>query len=45
MSDIFITIRNQNENAMTSVEGVAFLAILRQDGTVVDRKPVNLRYA
>lgn len=45
MSDIFITIRNQNENAMTSVDGVIFVAILKQDGTVVGQKSVNLRYA
>ncbi|MCL1469539.1 hypothetical protein [Argonema antarcticum] len=45
MSDIFISIRNQNGNAMTSVEGVAFVAILRQDGTTVDRQTVSLRYA
>ncbi|MFB2923742.1 hypothetical protein [Aerosakkonema funiforme] len=45
MSDIFISIRNQNGNAMTSVEGVAFIAILRQDGTVIDRQTVSLRYA
>lgn len=45
MSDIFVTIRNQDGNAMTSVDGVIFLAILRQDGTTIARKPVNLRYA
>jgi len=45
MSDIFISIRNQNDNAMTSVDGVAFIAILRQDGTTLDRQTVELRYA
>jgi hypothetical protein len=37
MSDIFVSIRNQDGIAMTSVEGVAFVAILRQDGTIIDR--------
>lgn len=45
MSDIFITIRNQNDNAMTSVDGMAFVAILKQDGSIVDRKLVGLRFA
>jgi len=45
MSDIFITIRNQNDNAMTSVGGVPFVAILRQDGSILAQKPVGLRYA
>lgn len=45
MSDIFITIRNQNENAMTSVDGVIFVAILKQDGKIIQQKSVNLRYA
>lgn len=45
MSDIFIAIRNQNGNAMTSVGGVAFIAILRQDGTMIDRQTVDVRYA
>jgi hypothetical protein len=30
---------------MTSVEGVAFVAILKQDGSMVGQKPVNLKYA
>ena len=45
MSDLFITIRNQNDNAMTSIEGVAFVAIIKQDGSILDRKTVGLRYA
>ena len=45
MSDIFVTIRNQNQNAMTSIDGVVFVAILQQDGTLLAQKPVNLRYA
>ena len=45
MSDIFISIRNQDDRAMTSVGGVAFLAILRQDGTAIARQTVSLRYA
>jgi hypothetical protein len=45
MSDIFVTIRNQNQNAMTSIDGVVFVAILQQDGTILVQKPVNLRYA
>ncbi|MCT7975848.1 hypothetical protein [Laspinema olomoucense] len=45
MSDIFISIRNQNGYAMTSVEGVAFIALVRQDNIVLDRQTVSLRYA
>ncbi len=45
MSDIFVTIRNQNENTMTSVDGVIFVAILKQDGTIIQQKSVNWRYA
>ena len=45
MSDIFVTIRNQNANTMTSVDGVIFVAILKQDGTIIQQKSVNWRYA
>ncbi len=45
MSDIFVSRSNQDGIAMTSVEGVAFVAILRQDGTIIDRQTVSLQYA
>lgn len=45
MSDIFITIRNQDGYAMPSSQGTLFVAILRQDGTLLSQKPVNWRWA
>jgi len=35
MSDIFVTIRNQDGRAMTSVDGIAFITLLAQDGNKV----------
>ena len=34
MSDIFVMIRNQNNVAMTSVDGIAFITLLTRDGRV-----------
>jgi hypothetical protein len=45
MSDLFASIRNQDEYAMTSVEGVAFVAILQQDGTILKQTAVDLFFA
>lgn len=45
MSDIFITIRNQDGYAMPSTQGDLFVAILQQDGTLLAQKPVNWRWA
>ena len=45
MSDIFVSIRNQDEYAMTSVAGVAFVAILQQDGITLRQTPVDLFFA
>lgn len=45
MSDIFASIRNQDEYAMTSLEGVAFVAILQQDGTLLRQTGVDLFFA
>ncbi|MEY3867022.1 MAG: hypothetical protein ACRCT1_05605 [Microcoleaceae cyanobacterium] len=38
ISDIFVSIRNEDGIAMTSVEGVAFVAILKRDVTIIDRQ-------
>jgi hypothetical protein len=45
MSDIFITIRNQDGYAMASYQGTLFVAIAQQDGTAIGEKPVNWRWA
>lgn len=45
MSDIFITIRNQDGYAMPSNQGTIFVAILEQDGTLLSQKTVNPRWA
>ncbi|TVQ51836.1 MAG: hypothetical protein EA366_14850 [Spirulina sp. DLM2.Bin59] len=45
MSDIFISIRNQDGYAMASNQGNLFVAILQQDGTLIDQKHVNWRWA
>ncbi|MEA5420362.1 hypothetical protein VB712_14110 [Spirulina sp. CCNP1310] len=45
MSDIFISIRNQDGYAMPSTQGTLFVAILQQDGTLISQKPVNWRWA
>ncbi|OJJ15738.1 hypothetical protein BI308_24130 [Roseofilum reptotaenium AO1-A] len=45
MSDIFITIRNQEGYAMASHQGTLFVAIIQQDGTLISQKPVNWRWA
>jgi hypothetical protein len=35
MSDIFVTIRNQSKVAMTSIDGIAFVTLLTQEGRVL----------
>ncbi len=42
MSDIFVMIRNQSNNAMTSVEGIAFITLLTRDGRVLAEETVAL---
>ncbi len=45
MSDVFISIRNQNGNALTSVGGIPFVANLKQDGQILAQQVVDLRFA
>ena len=45
MSDIFVMIRNQNNVAMTSVDGIAFITLLTQEGRVVAEETVALMEA
>lgn len=42
MSDIFVMVRNQNNYAMTSVDGVAFITLLTRDGLVLAEEKVDL---
>ena len=45
MSDIFVMIRNQDNLVLTSIEGVAFVALLQQNGQVLAEEVVDLIYA
>jgi hypothetical protein len=46
MSDIYVTIRTHENRAMTSVEGIPIIALVRkQDRLVYDEQPVSLRFA
>jgi len=45
MSDIFVMIRNQDNSALTSIDGIAFITLLRQDGQVLAEETVELIYA
>lgn len=42
MSDIFVMVRNQNNIAMTSVDGIAFITLLTQEGRVLAEETVDL---
>lgn len=45
MSDIFVMVRNQNNIAMTSVDGIAFITLLNRDGRVLAEETVALMEA
>ncbi|MEG3874817.1 MULTISPECIES: hypothetical protein [unclassified Microcoleus] len=45
MSDIFVMVRNQNNMAMTSVDGIAFITLLNRDGRVLAEETVALMEA
>lgn len=46
MSDIYVIIRNQENRAMTSVEGIPVIALARrQDNLIYDEQSVGLRFA
>jgi hypothetical protein len=42
MSDIFVMIRNQSNVAMTSIDGIAFVTLLTQEGRVLSEETVDL---
>jgi hypothetical protein len=44
MSDILIVIRNEAAVAMTSIDGVAVIALVKKDGLIYDEQSVNLRF-
>ncbi|HEY9629683.1 MAG TPA: hypothetical protein V6C84_20455 [Coleofasciculaceae cyanobacterium] len=45
MSDIFVMLRNQDNIALTSIDGIAFVTLLKQDEQVVAEEIVELIYA
>lgn len=45
MSDIFVMVRNQNNTAMTSVDGIAFITLLNRDGRLLAEETVALMEA
>ena len=45
MSDILIVIRNEAGVAMTSIDGVAVIALVKKDELIYDEQSVNLRFA
>lgn len=45
MSDIFVMLRNQDNIALTSIDGIAFVTLLQQDGQLVAEETVELFYA
>ena len=45
MPDIFVMVRNQSNNALSSVGGVAFVTLLQQSDRLIDRQPVDWYYA
>ncbi|MFS8867633.1 hypothetical protein [Synechococcus sp. H65.1] len=45
MSDIFVMIRNQANNALASIEGIPFVAFLEQEGKQIAEETIELIYA
>jgi hypothetical protein len=45
VSDIFVMLRNQDNVALTSIEGIAFVTLLQQDGRMIAEETVELIYA
>lgn len=45
MSDIFVVICNQENNALTSIDGIVFVALLEREGKVLAQETVDLIYA
>lgn len=45
MAIVRIAVRNQNGNALTSIEGIPFIVILSQDERMINEQVVDLIYA
>ncbi|MEN9206361.1 MAG: hypothetical protein Q6J68_02100 [Thermostichales cyanobacterium SZTDM-1c_bins_54] len=45
MADIFVMIRSQENNILTSIDGEAFVTVLEQDGFVLATETVDLTHA
>lgn len=45
MASILIAVRNQNGNALTSIEGTAFIALLGKNGQIISQQTVSMRFA
>lgn len=45
MSDIFVMLREQHNVALTSIHGIPFVALLRQNGQILAAETVDLIYA
>lgn len=45
MADIYITIRNQDNHALTSIDGIAFAILIRQNGSAIAQEDVELIHA
>jgi hypothetical protein len=45
MSDIFVLVRDQDNVALTSIDGIPFVALLQQDGNILAEETVDLIYA
>jgi len=45
MSDIFVMLRNQDNSALTSIDGIAFTSLLRHQGQSIAEETVDLVYA
>ena len=45
MSDIFVMVRSQSNNALTSIDGIPFVAYLRQDDLMVAKETIELVHA
>lgn len=45
MSDIFVMVRSQSNNALTSIDGIPFVAFLYQSEQVVAKETIELVHA
>lgn len=45
MSDIYLTIRNQENHTLTSIDGIAFITLLEQNGQAIAQETIDLIHA